>query len=116
MNLLLNAAEATPEGGTYHRLRQQAHLSSRASKCASATPVAASRPTFWPTSLSRFFTTKRGQGTGLGLSISHAYVRSHGGDMRVDSVVDHGTTVTLTLPIRQEEANGEREGGVRNRG
>jgi two-component system NtrC family sensor kinase len=47
-----------------------------------------------------FFTTKRGKGTGLGLSISHAYIRSHGGDMRVDSVVGHGTTVTLTLPLR----------------
>ena len=51
-----------------------------------------------------FFTTKRGRGTGLGLSISQAYVRSHNGEIRVDSVVGHGTTVTLTLPIRQEEA------------
>jgi signal transduction histidine kinase len=52
-----------------------------------------------------FFTTKRGRGTGLGLSICQAYVRSHNGEIRVDSVVHHGTTVTLTLPIRQEESN-----------
>ena len=52
-----------------------------------------------------FFTTKRGRGTGLGLSISQAYVRSHSGEIRLDSVVNHGTTVALTLPIRQEEAN-----------
>ena len=45
-----------------------------------------------------FFTTKRGKGTGLGLSISHAYIRSHNGEIRVDSVVNHGTTVTITCP------------------
>jgi hypothetical protein len=32
-------------------------------------------------------------------------MRSHNGEVRVDSVVNHGTTVTLTLPIRQEEAS-----------
>jgi two-component system NtrC family sensor kinase len=52
-----------------------------------------------------FFTTKRGRGTGLGLSISQAYVRSHNGKIRVDSVLHRGTTVTLMLPIRQEEAD-----------
>jgi signal transduction histidine kinase len=49
-----------------------------------------------------FFTTKRGKGTGLGLSISQAYVRSHGGDIRVESLPEQGTTVRITLPIRQE--------------
>jgi signal transduction histidine kinase len=52
-----------------------------------------------------FFTTKRGRGIGLGLSICRAYVRSHHGEIRVDSVVNHGTTVKLTLPVRHEEAN-----------
>ena len=56
-----------------------------------------------------FFTTKRGKGTGLGLSISQAYVRSHNGDIRVDSVLKHGTTVTLTLPIRQDETDESRK-------
>jgi two-component system NtrC family sensor kinase len=57
-----------------------------------------------------FFTTKRGSGTGLGLSISYAYIRSHGGEMRVDSVVGRGTTVTLTLPLRaQQESDPETE-------
>jgi signal transduction histidine kinase len=48
-----------------------------------------------------FFTTKRGKGTGLGLSISQSYVRSHGGDIEVESVPNLGTTVRVTLPIRQ---------------
>ena len=60
-------------------------------------------PDILPHVFEPFFTTKRGRGTGLGLSISMAYVRSHNGEIRVDSVPNHGTTVTLTLPIRQEE-------------
>ena len=49
-----------------------------------------------------FFTTKRGKGTGLGLSISQAYVRSHDGEIAVDSAPQAGTTVSITLPIRRD--------------
>ena len=55
-----------------------------------------------PHVLEPFFTTKLGKGTGLGLSISHAYVRSHGGEIHVESLPGRGTTVRFTLPIRQE--------------
>ena len=48
-----------------------------------------------------FFTTKRGKGTGLGLSISQNYVRSHGGDIQVESIPGSGTTVRVTLPMQQ---------------
>ena len=51
-----------------------------------------------------FFTTKRGKGTGLGLTISRSYIRSHGGDIRIESEPNRGTTVFITLPIRQEAA------------
>jgi signal transduction histidine kinase len=51
-----------------------------------------------------FFTTKRGKGTGLGLSISQTYVRSHDGEIKVDSAPNCGTTVTITLPLRQPES------------
>jgi signal transduction histidine kinase len=51
-----------------------------------------------------FFTTKRGKGTGLGLSISQTYVRSHDGEIQIDSAPNCGTTVTITLPLRQPEA------------
>jgi signal transduction histidine kinase len=56
-----------------------------------------------------FFTTKRGKGTGLGLSISQAYVHSHGGAIRLESLPGRGTTVRLTLPIRQQGAFMESE-------
>jgi signal transduction histidine kinase len=104
MNLLLNAAEATPEGGriavTASKLTFVDMIEIRVSDTGCGIPPDILAHVFEP-----FFTTKRGRGTGLGLSISQAYVRSHNGEIRVDSVVNHGTTVTLTLPIRQEETN-----------
>lgn len=103
MNLLLNAAEATPEGGrisiSASKLTFVDMIELRVSDTGAGIPPDILAHVFEP-----FFTTKKGRGTGLGLSISQAYVRSHHGEIRVDSVVNHGTTVTLTLPIRQEEA------------
>jgi len=39
------------------------------------------------------------RGSGIGLSVVQQVVRSHGGDVRVDSRADEGTTVTIVLPI-----------------
>lgn len=53
-----------------------------------------------------FFTTKeRGKGTGLGLSISHGIVKLHGGDIKVESVEEKGTTFTIFLPTSQQETD-----------
>jgi signal transduction histidine kinase len=104
MNLLLNAAEATPESGTItlsaNRLTYVDMVEVRVTDTGCGIPPDILAHVFEP-----FLTTKRGRGTGLGLSICQAHVRSHHGEIRADSVVGHGTTVTLTLPIRQEETN-----------
>ena len=42
------------------------------------------------------------EGTGLGLSVVKALVGEHGGEMKVDSREDEGTTVTIILPKQQE--------------
>ncbi len=111
MNLLLNAAEATPAGEhitvSANRLTYVDSLEIRVSDTGAGIP-----PDILPHVFEPFFTTKRGKGTGLGLSISQTYVRSHNGDIRVDSVLNHGTTVTITLPLRQateEQAQQEDE-------
>lgn len=105
MNLLLNAAEATPEGGSItiaaNRLTYVDSIEIRVTDTGSGIP-----PEVIPNVFKPFFTTKKGKGTGLGLSISHAYVRSHNGEIRIDSVVNFGTTVTITLPLRNA-ANAE---------
>jgi signal transduction histidine kinase len=49
-----------------------------------------------------FFTTKEvGTGTGLGLSIVDEIIRSHHGELLVESEVGKGSTFTVVLPIKQ---------------
>jgi two-component system NtrC family sensor kinase len=46
-----------------------------------------------------FFTTKEvGRGTGLGLAVCYGIVTDHGGRLDVQSVVNAGTTFTISLP------------------
>ena len=46
-----------------------------------------------------FFTTKpTGQGTGLGLSLSYDIVKAHGGELKVETKENEGTTFIIYLP------------------
>ena len=47
-----------------------------------------------------FFTTKpTGQGTGLGLSISYDIIKSHGGELKVETKEGEGVEFIISLPI-----------------
>ena len=54
----------------------------------------------------RFYRVDKGRsrqagGTGLGLSIVKQIVEQHGGSIEVKSVINEGTTFTVTLPLNQ---------------
>ena len=101
MNLLLNAAQATPAEGTItvlaEKLRFADMVELRVSDTGTGIPDDILPHVFEP-----FFTTKRGKGTGLGLSITRNYVRRHGGDIQLGSIPSVGTAVRVTLPVHQE--------------
>ena len=50
-----------------------------------------------------FFTTKPpGKGTGLGLSISLSIIEEHGGCFDIESELNKGTKVIVTLPLKNQ--------------
>ncbi|HLO48278.1 MAG TPA: ATP-binding protein [Kamptonema sp.] len=49
-------------------------------------------------------THRSAAGSGLGLAIAQAIVENHHGDIRIESQIDQGTTVTVALPPHKPEA------------
>jgi signal transduction histidine kinase len=100
LNLLSNAVKFTPEGG-----RIAVRCGGAGDKVLIAVhdtgpgiPVDKQAAIFEPfVQLGRTLTSLQG-GTGLGLAISRDLARAMGGDVSVLSVVDEGSTFTLTLP------------------
>lgn len=99
INIVLNAFQALPDGrGTITLATRpgdgQQSVVVACSDTGVGIPAACLKDIFKP-----FFTTKTvGRGTGLGLYISHEIVRRHGGEIRVESRENLGTTVTVELP------------------
>jgi len=52
-----------------------------------------------------FFTTKE-KGTGLGLAIVHKIIEAHNGIIEVKSIMGHGSTFTITMPLVGKEKSG----------
>ncbi|HET6148539.1 MAG TPA: response regulator [Polyangia bacterium] len=101
LNLIVNAAQALPEGQTgANRIvvstsSAEGRVIVEISDTGSGIP-----PEVLPRIFDVFFTTKPiGVGTGLGLAICHRIVTGMGGSISVDSRVGVGTTVRVTLPI-----------------
>src|SRR5262245_8376511 len=109
MNLLINARQAMPQGGTvfirlgFDSANQMVELFVRDTGCGMAPETL--RRIFDP-----FFSTKSGPdasgkgGTGLGLSMCRDIIEAHHGRIRVDSAIGKGTAFTIKLPAAQTAA------------
>ena len=118
LNILLNATQAMPDGGTLSIGAEPICWPPPAALPApdgnAATPRRAARITIRDTGagipaehmariFSPFFTTKH-RGTGLGLSITRTIVEKHGGNISVKSEPGKGTEFTMEFLVYEERA------------
>ncbi|MBA2370331.1 MAG: histidine kinase, partial [Chloroflexi bacterium] len=105
LNLLLNAAESMPEGGTItvttqvYRDAGARFLRSDAIQLQIRDTGTGIADEHMPHIFEPFFSTKGEKGTGLGLWVSNGMIQSHGGSLQVRSRLGVGTTFSITLPI-----------------
>ncbi len=101
LNILLNAAEAIPEGGTITvRTGHDDNVKNvtiEICDTGKGIPAGSTEKIFQP-----FFTTK-GKGTGLGLAVTKRIVEEHGGSIVVFNNVSGGATFTITLPAGTDD-------------
>jgi two-component system, cell cycle sensor histidine kinase and response regulator CckA len=120
LNLVVNAADAMPGGGTLsfrtrlsdppsrpgHRLpgvRTGPHVLLTVTDTGYGIPAEVRDRIFEP-----FFTTKEdGKGTGMGLAMVYGIVQNHGGFVEAESEVGHGTTFSIYLPLTRPTASVE---------
>jgi signal transduction histidine kinase len=97
LNLLINAKDAMPRGGTITITTEASpsHARVRLSDTGVGIEKKLLKQIFTP-----FFTTKgEGKGTGLGLSICQKIISQFNGVIEVESEVGKGTTFIITLPV-----------------
>lgn len=107
LNLLINAAQAIPEGDEGHneiRVTTSTNAAGEAQVEIRDTGRGIS-PELQDRIFDAFFTTKPlDEGTGLGLFISRSIVTGHGGDITAENAPDRGTIFRITLPAAKVES------------
>lgn len=109
-NLVLNAIDAMPDGGTLTlRTRVAPWSDTNAAPCVvvevTDTGVGMDEDTR-RRCLEPFFTTKGERGTGLGLAMVYGIAQRHGAEITVTSLPGAGTTIRLSFPIPAESDSG----------
>ena len=107
LNLMLNAKEAMPGGGTLRiATTVNGHVEARVSDSGSGISPEHLKRIYDP-----FFTTKtmpkpgERRGTGLGLSVSYGIIQEHAGKIEVESAVGAGTTFHLEFPLMRKSVH-----------
>ena len=101
INLMKNAAEAMPEGGTLSVMTRKEGQGVMIQIADTGTGIDAKVKE----NLFRPFMTTKKKGTGLGLAVSSKLIQDHNGDIQLESEVDFGTTVIIRLPLEEENSN-----------
>jgi len=120
MNLVVNARDAMPRGGTIRVETESVHLPAIMERDRARLPAgdyAVMRvidegigipPELGQKVFEPFFTTKRpGEGTGLGLSTAYGIVKQSGGYIFVDSTPGQGAVFTLYFPVHAADDTGD---------
>jgi len=106
-NLVFNAVDAMPEGGSIVLRTRVVDASPRMGQGAVAIEVIDSGVGMDEDTRKRclepFFTTKGERGTGLGLAMVFGAVQRHGAEIEIDSAVGKGTCVRLLFPVPGED-------------
>jgi len=103
LNLVRNAADAMPDGGTVVIRTRGPRLDGLGDQPATEVSVSDNGTGMAPAVAERaaeaFFTTKpRGKGTGLGLWMAHRFTSACGGKIEIETRQGQGTTIRLALP------------------
>ena len=106
LNLILNAAEAMPEGGTLAITSREVRLPrSSATPTHVAVEFTDTGPGLSEEVRQRAFTSvltsRKARGTGLGLDIVGRVVETHRGRIKIKSGKSRGTTIRVLLPIER---------------
>src|SRR4026208_2429775 len=96
VNMVFNAIDAMPEGGTLSLTTSTAGDSVIISVIDTGVGM---YPEVRSKIFDPFFTTKGKAGLGLGLAVSFGIIARHGGTLDVDSIYGEGTEFRITLPL-----------------
>ena len=103
LNLVQNAVDAMPQGGTLtiRGQREETQVRLEISDTGSGIPTDQFPLLFTP------FHTTKSEGTCLGLYVVQQVVAAHEGEVTVTSAPGQGTTFTITLPLAVSEASSQ---------